>query len=143
VVDTCVFLKLTSNYSKILDCVLSNDDIIAISNECLKEYEGRSYASVYLLQSFLQELDGKNKLKRVKKSFVEARINRLENHRRIVYPSHHKDKKWVKLAVSIGAYYILSTNDHLLDLPPNPCNTHHVESIEPFDYISNRCPELV
>jgi predicted nucleic acid-binding protein len=142
VIDTCVLVRLEGKYSKTKRCILASNDIIAISDEAMKEYGARAYPSNLVLQSFLQELNGRRKLKHCRRSFVEARVARLENSRDISYPNHRRDKKWVKLAIAVGARYILSTDSHLLELPPNPCNNHRVESIDPLNYVRIRCPTI-
>jgi predicted nucleic acid-binding protein len=142
VVDTCVLIRLEGEYFQTKDCILASNDTIAYSDEAMKEYEARAHASPLILQSFLQELHGKGKLKHFKRSFIRARVERLENSRNIHYPNHSKDKKWVKLAVAIGAGYILSTNGHLLELPLNRCNDHCVRAIPPSDYVNIRCPDI-
>jgi predicted nucleic acid-binding protein len=142
VVDTCVLLRLEGEYFKTKKCILTNNDVIAFSDGAMKEYVSRAYASTIILQSFLQDLNGKGKLKHFSRSFIEAHVRRLENSRDIHYPNHSNDKKWVKLAIAVRARYILSTNRHLLELPANPCNDHRVGAVPPSDYVSIRCPDI-
>jgi predicted nucleic acid-binding protein len=136
-VDTCVFLRLPTDYKQTFDCFLVTSDVIAITKQILNEYGPRAYTSKLILQSFLQDLKGKNKLAFFKQSYVEARLSR--HHRNINYPSHIKDKKWVNLAIAIRANCIISKNSHLLDLPPIKTNDEFIETILPSQYTETRC----
>lgn len=73
------------------------------------------------------------------RSFIASRVRRHENIRRINYPAHNKDKKWVKTAIAIRARYVLSTNSHLLGLAPNRYNDDLIEIMEPSRYTRIRC----
>lgn len=142
VLDTCVLTRLQGKYSKVFECIQTNGDIIATSKEARKEYEFRA-PSILLMRDFLQSLEDDNISKNFNRSYIEAKLRRLEQHNTINYPEDNQDHKWVDLAVSSGATHILTTDTILLDLPPNPCNNHAVRCAHPLDYLKERCPDLV
>lgn len=143
VVDTCVFTRLEGKYSKVFDCIQRNGDVIAVSKEARKEYVMQAEVDIYIFQSFLRELENNGRLRHINRSYIEAKLRRVERHRAIAYPKDNQDKKWVELAVSTGASHIISTDPDLLCLPPNPCNNHTVECINPQSYLEQQCPDLV
>ena len=116
-VDTMVFIRLPSVYKTTLDCILANTDIIAVTKKILKEYSGRAYSSKLILQSFLQKLKYRGKLAFFKRSFVESRIKRHENVRRVNYPSHPRDKKWIRVIIAVRGVYISVLTAIFWDLP--------------------------
>jgi len=139
-VDTCIFIRLEGKYKTTLDCFLATQDVIAITQKILDEYEGRARYVRLLLQSFLQKLNHKGKLKKFTRSFIEAAVRRHGNVRQINYPNHNKDRKWIKVAIATKGKYIISTNQHLLRLAPNRCNSDTIETIDPSQYVMIRCP---
>jgi len=140
-VDTSVFIRLKGAYESTFDCILETCDVIAYTKEILNEYKGRAHSSLlFHLRPFLRELNDRGKLAFFRRSLVVSRVKRQENIRRINYPSHNKDRKWVKTAIAIGAKYIISTNTHLLQLAPNRCNDHMIEIVEPSQYLEICCP---
>jgi putative PIN family toxin of toxin-antitoxin system len=139
VIDTSVFIHLKGKMSNVLHCIETNHDVIAVSKGAISEYEPLFLPNALLLQSFLNELESKRKLKLFGKNHIDASVRRLLNaHRTLHYPEHQKDKKWVDLAIASHANYILSKDRHILVLPPNPCNNHSVEPIDPSHYITNQ-----
>jgi len=141
-VDTCVLTKMGGEYRTTLDCLSITEDIIAVTKEILKEYEGRAYPSRLILQAFLQDLEGKGKLKHFNRSRIKASLRRHENHRTINYPSHPPDRKWIEVAIAISAKYIISINEHLLRIPPNRYDNETLEVVDPSEYVVLRCPEI-
>jgi len=141
-IDTSVFIRLKGIYEETCDCIMETCDIIAITKEILKEYEGRAHSSpLFLLQPFLRELKNKDKLAYFKRSLIVSRVKRHENVRRISYPAHNKDRKWIKVAIAVRAKHIISTNSHLLQLAPNRCNDDTIGIVEPSQYIEIRCSD--
>lgn len=140
VVDTCVFIRLPSDYKRTLDCILTTNDEIAVTKTILNEYAGRAYASNLILQAFLEYLRSEGKLKHFQSSFVAAARRRHRRAHRINYPPHEKDKKWIDVALATSARYIVSTNRHMLELQPNRCNEDPIETIDPQQYNKVRCP---
>jgi len=139
-VDTSVFIRLKGVYKETLDCILATCDVIAYTKEILNEYKGRAHSSLlFHLRPFLLELRNKGKLDSFRSSFVDSRVRRHENIKRINYPVHNKDKKWIKAAIAIRAKYIISTNRHLLEVVPNRCNDDIIEIIEPSQYTEIHC----
>lgn len=139
-VDTCVFMRLEGIFITTLDCILVTTDVIAITKKIIKEYEGRAKGVLFFLQSFLQKLEHEGKLKYFDSSFIESAVRRHENVRRINYPTHNKDRKWVRIAIATKSKYIVSTDPHLLRLASNRCNSDTIEAIEPSQYVMIRCP---
>ncbi len=140
-IDTCVFIRLKGIYKETLDCILAVCDKIACTKDIMDEYEGRAHSSpLFHLKPFLQELENNGKLKFFPKSFVDSRLRRQENVRRINYPTHEPDKKWIKVAIAIRAKYILSTNRHLLEIASNQNNGDIIEIITPSRYTGMCCP---
>ncbi|MCJ7423603.1 hypothetical protein MUP01_04955 [Candidatus Bathyarchaeota archaeon] len=139
-VDTCVFVRLSGAYKTTLDCIMDTSDVIGWTNEIMNEYEGRAYPSMLTLQAFIQDLKNKAKWKFFSRSFVDSNFRRHKSVRTVFYPHHSPDKKWVRVAVAIRARYIISTNGHLLETPPNRINGDIVENIDPSRYIAERCP---
>lgn len=139
-VNTHIFNRFGGVYKDVYECFIMQDDVIAYTNEILKEYDGRAIPSKLTLRGFIQELENMGKLVFFRKSYVEARIRRHERTRRVHYPQHNKDRKWIKTAIAIRARYILSSNQHLTRLPPNRNNGNYVEVIEPPEYLQIRCP---
>jgi predicted nucleic acid-binding protein len=131
---------MPSDYRSTYYCFLTTNDVIAVTKEILKEYEGRAKPTKLLLLAFLQSLEYKGKLRSFGRSFVEAGLRRHENIRQVNYPSHTPDRKWIKTAIAVRARYVLSTNDHLLRTAPNRCNSDDIEVVEPFQYTEIRCP---
>jgi predicted nucleic acid-binding protein len=140
-VDTSVFVRLEGKYKATLDCFLETSDVVAISNEVLKEYAGRAQSSKLILQAFIQGLMKKGKLEFFSRSFITSAVRRYRNARRINYPTHNRDKKLVELAVAVKAQYIISTDRHLLALTPNRRNGDIIECIGPLEYTQTRCPD--
>jgi len=139
-VDTSVFIRLEGAYKRTFDCIVATCDVIAYTNEILGEYRGRAHSSpLFHLQPFLRELGNKSKLKYFKSSFVASRLRRHENIRKINYPTHSRDRKWIKAAIAIRAKYLLTTNRHLLEVPTNRYNDNIVDIIEPSKYVETRC----
>jgi len=133
-------MRLESIYTTTLDCILITTDVIAITKKILKEYEGSAKGVLFFLQSFLQKLEHEGKLKYFNRRFVESAVRRHENVRRINYPTHNKDRKWVRVAIATKSKYIVSADPHLLRLAPNRCNSDTIEAIEPSQYVIIRCP---
>lgn len=139
-VDTSIFIRLKGIYQSTFDCILETCDVIAYTKEILNEYKGRARSSIlFHLLPFLRELENRGKLGFFARSLVVSRVRRHENVRRINYPPHNKDRKWIKVAIAIRAKYIISTNNHLLRLVPNRCNDDIIEIIQPFQYTNIRC----
>lgn len=139
-VDTSVFIRLKGIYKETYDCILATCDIIAYTKEILKEYKGRAHSSpLFHLLPFLQELKNTGKLAYFERSLIVSRVRRHENRRRINYPAHNKDRKWIKAAIAVKAKHIISTNDHLLQLAPNRCNDDTIGIVEPSQYTEIRC----
>ena len=139
-VDTCVFLRLPTAYEETLDCIMKVSDVIALTKQILKEYEGRASASRLVLQAFLEDLNQKDKIQYFRASVVTAAHRRRRRARATNYPLHRKDRMWIDTAIAVGATYIVSTNDHLLRLRANRSDGGTVEAIDPFEYKEIRCP---
>ena len=143
VVDTCVFTRLQGKYSSVFECIQRNGDVIAVSKNARDEYEMQARASIGIMQSFLKDLHDNNQSRNFNSSYIESKLRAVQRRRRIAYPQDTQDKKWVKLAVSSGARYILTTDSTLLHLRPNPCiNNQTVECIGPEEFLQQRCPDL-
>ena len=134
-VDTCVFIRLGGEYKETHECIMKSPDVICLTKEILKEYMGRETSSpLFQLRPFLIRLEQNKKLKLITSSYVTERVRRLENTRTFHYPSHNKDRKWIKTAIATKARYIISTNRHILELPPNRYNEEQTENIDPHTY---------
>lgn len=125
-------------YSTTLDCIFVTDDVIAYTKTILNEYKGRA-PDLLPFMGFIRGLINKGKMKIFKKSYIDYRIRRYENRRRINYPSHSRDRKWIKIAIAVMGKYVLSTDSHLLNALPNQINNHLIETIEPSQYVELRC----
>jgi predicted nucleic acid-binding protein len=132
-VNSCVFCRIARKQEP-ASYVYEDEDVLAFL-----VYE----ADILIFQSFLRELENNGQLRNINRSYIEAKLRRIERHRVIAYPEDNQDEKWVKLAVSIGASHIISTDPDLLCLPPNSCNNHKVECISPQSYLEQQCPDLV
>lgn len=139
-IDTMVFIRLLGVYKETFECILSNTDVIVVTKEILKEYSGRAYSSRLILQSFLRRLEHKGKIRKIGRSYVESKIRRHQNVRRINYPSHNRDKKWINIIIAVRGKYIITINSHLLRLAPNRCDGHNVDIVNPNQYTIIRCP---
>lgn len=136
-----VFVRLKTDYSSIFECFLRTEDIVAVTKEIMNEYQGRYQTSYLSLYGFIEDLRHKGKLKSFKQSKIDAGIKEYDRRGRIRYPDHSPDKKWVKVALVVEAEYIVSTNGHLLELPPNRCRNNRMILVkEPIDYLMIRCP---
>ena len=142
-VDTMVFIRLEGVHKNTLNCIMSNADIIAVTKEILNEYSGRAYSGTLILLSFLKRLEQEGKIRKFGRSLVRARIKRHQNVRRINYPSHPKDKKWIEIIIAVRGKYIITCNSHLLGLRPNRCDGHTIDIVEPDDYMGIRCPNMI
>jgi predicted nucleic acid-binding protein len=98
----------------------------------MKEYIGRTHApDLLILQAFIQDLRNNGKWRSFDTSSINSNFRRRERVRIIHYPSHSKDKKWIRVAVAIQASCIISTNGHLLEVPPNRTNGDTIEIVDP------------
>jgi predicted nucleic acid-binding protein len=119
---------------------MSTSDVIGWTKEIKKEYEGRTHApSMLILLAFIQELKTNGKLKFFDRGFINSNFRRHERVRTVHYPSHSRDKKWIRIAIAIKARYIISTDGHLLEVPPNRINRDAVETVNPERYVAERC----
>lgn len=139
-VDTSIFIRLNGKYEPVLECILAACDVIACTRGILNEYEGRAHSSpLFHLLPFLRELEERGKLELVRSSYVSSRVSRYENRRTINYPSHNRDKKWVKAAIAVEAEFIVTANRHLLGVLPNRFNGDSTEILLPSQYLEKRC----
>jgi predicted nucleic acid-binding protein len=99
------------------------------------EYRGRSTHDLMGLLAFMIDLKAKGKLKKFAESYVKEKVRRYENSRNINYPSHYEDRKWIRTAIATKAAFILTTNKHLLDTPPNISNGDEIKIVTPETYI--------
>lgn len=138
-VDTCVFTRLQGIYKDLLACISAVSDVIAVTKEILDEYAGRA-PNKLLIISFYQSLEKEDRAKFFNRSFVDSALRRRQNLRRVNYPDHYPDRKWIDVAVSVKAKCIISTNRHLLRTGPNRSNDDEIEMLEPVQYTETRCP---
>jgi predicted nucleic acid-binding protein len=92
-----------------------------------------------ILQAFIQDLETKGKWRFFDRGFINSNFRRHERVRTVHYPSHSRDKKWIRVAIAIKARYIISTDGHLLEVPPNRINRDAVEAVDPEGYVAERC----
>ena len=138
VVDTCVFTRLDGIYRVVLGCFLGTDDVIAYSKEVLNEYKGRA-PDLLILMGFITRLTNAEKIKMFKRSYIDSHVKRYSRVRRINYPSHNRDRKWVNIAIAVIAKYIISTDSHLLNILPNHIENDIIKIIKPSQYMEIRC----
>lgn len=62
--------------------------------------------------------------------------------RNIRYPSHFDDNKFVKVAITVQGEFILSIDNHLLEMTSIRFNDRMLEIIEPNKYVKTRCPSF-
>jgi predicted nucleic acid-binding protein len=138
-IDTCVFTRLQGIFEDLLTCISEVSDVIAVTKEILDEYEGRAPSKLFVI-SFYQSLEKKDLVKFFNRSFLDSVLRRRQNPRKVNYPTHNPDRKWIDVAIAVKAKCVVSTNLHLLRAGPNSSNGDKIEMLEPSQYIETRCP---
>ncbi len=139
-VDTCVFTRLQGNYQDLLKCIFRVSDVIGITREIIDEYEGRACPSKEIMRAFIAGLKGKNKVRYFNSSSINSALRRHRRPRRVIYPEHNRDRKWIDVAIAVRAKCVISINNHLLRTGPNRSNGGIIEMLDPTGYIETRCP---
>jgi predicted nucleic acid-binding protein len=62
--------------------------------------------------------------------------------RNIRYPSPFDDSKLMKVAIAVQGEFILSTDNHLLEMTSIRFNDRMLEIIETNKYVKTRCPSF-
>jgi len=135
--DAHIFRKLTGEYSDLFDCISSSRDTIILSSEIEDEYQGKLRPTYLGFISYRNEINKKCDLRDILPSRIESRFKRYK--RKLKWPKHTKDHKWVKTAISEQVKYIISNDPHL-SIPPFRTNSDKCEVISPEQYIQEICP---
>lgn len=138
-VDTHVFRKLNTEYKELLECISSCNGTILTCNEIDKELQGRMrFHSPMMVQGYLETLRRTCPVTPVKKNRYEKKYKNYCNKRKPPVSPDSKDQKWVKIAVSEHAQYIISS-DGDLDLPEFRTNGNICRCVTPHQYMTENC----
>jgi len=106
------------------------------TKEIIKEYIGVKVPSkLFLVKAFVQKLETIKKLIIKNRSYVKARVKRLENVKTFHYPTDNGDRKFVEVAIATKARYLISNDPDILDLLPNRYNGEQTDNITPSRYV--------
>lgn len=140
-VDTHIFRKLDTEYKDLLDCIASTNGTILTCNEIEKELQGRmKFPSLLLVKGYIDTINKTCPVIPVNKSRYEAKYKRYCNQRKPPVSSDHKDQKFVKIAVSEHASYIIS-RDGDLDLVDFRTNGDICQCVTPYQYMKENCSD--
>lgn len=143
VVDTNVIIRMNGAHKKFFECFEITKDVIFISKEILNEYEGAAKASILTLLTFLDNLMYKQKMKIINKGRIDAKYKQNTRKKNPSMPSDPSDRKFVEVAVACESKYLISCDSHLKDCDPIRWNNSECRVIEPINYVSEYCPELI